>query len=807
MHQIRNVSNERSRPIRPRAPWWALATADALLASGCAAPPTPLPPISFTVDPSVVPSVAELPGFEDGVPRPLAAVANDDGSVADFVADEIWLTTDDAGELSAFLARWNGEVLATFVPGDYDLTGLSTGYLVRVDTAGADLDRLSDDLRALDATATGAHRVSSADGLDLLAVASREAAAGTDVGINWVGGGAQLRSRTTAEAPTGVGSAGGAYDQNAFTWASHSLLGAQEIGVGEAWRALDIAGRLGNRVKVAILDMGFQPDADTPTGWLAISNAPPLAPTGTSNALSCGSGNPCPWHGANVASAAMAVPNNGFGAAGPAGPVADAILVFTLYDFFTSITALGEARLLGARIANMSYSAPVPWYLAWSVLPFEAATFGFRLSGMLLFAAAGNDDRDVDAVGCTFGVCFERTWITPCENAGVICVGALAGGSSARASYSNYGAKQVDIFGPGTLWVGPDPDAPANQARAISGTSFASPFVAGVAALVWAADPSMSATTVENVLMSTAHPNGDPRVGRHVNAFGAVRQVLGNVPPEVTINGGGDVPFNLMAQLHADVVDVEDSFPCCTVVWSSNVDGQLGTGTGIVHLFTTMGSRVVTARATDSGGAVTEASVVVNVINVAPNVTLHAPTEAAVVFRTAVVQLRGSATDRNEPDETLACANLTWTSSVGSDPFPIVGCEVSATFTSNGARVLTLTGTDSLGASDAESVSITVVDPPPNLPPNVQVTSPQTGSSPPVHLPITLSGTANDPEGATPLTYQWTTKLGSNAPIVVGNAPSIEWTPNETYSFNQEGTYTVQVRLNVTDPGGNVGTD
>ncbi|MBA2666858.1 MAG: hypothetical protein H0U69_07475, partial [Trueperaceae bacterium] len=41
----------------------------------------------------------------------------------------------------------------------------------------------------------------------------------------------------------------------------------------------------------------------------------------------------------------------------------------------------------------------------------------------------------------------------------------------------------------------------------------------------------------------------------------------------------------------------------------------------------------------------------------------------------------------------------------------------------------------------------------------------------------------------------------------VGNAPSIEWTPNETYSFNQEGTYTVQVRLNVTDPGGNVGTD
>jgi serine protease len=72
-------------------------------------------------------------------------------------------------------------------------------------------------------------------------------------------------------------------------------------------------------------------------------------------------------------------------------------MVYTLYDFFTSITALGEARLRGARIANMSYGAPVPWYLGWSVLPFEAATAAFRGTGMLLFAAAGNEGRDVDA--------------------------------------------------------------------------------------------------------------------------------------------------------------------------------------------------------------------------------------------------------------------------------------------------------------------------------------------------------------------------------------------------------------------------
>lgn len=79
-------------------------------------------------------------------------------------------------------------------------------------------------------------------------------------------------------------------------------------------------------------------------------------------------------------SAAFAVHGNGFGCAGPAGPVADPLLIFTSYDYFTSVAALLEARALGPRIANMSYSAPVPYYLAFSVLPFEAATAAVRAS-------------------------------------------------------------------------------------------------------------------------------------------------------------------------------------------------------------------------------------------------------------------------------------------------------------------------------------------------------------------------------------------------------------------------------------------
>ncbi len=777
--------------------------------AACAQPTPPLPAINITVDGSLAPSRPSLPGFEDGEPRPLAAVTGEDGRAADFVANEVWLVTDDAAELQAFLTRWSGTVLKTFDAQAAGLTDVGTQYLVRVDV-GANPDpaaSLAADLRALDKHATGDHRVSSTQGLNLLGVTSHEAAAGLKVGVNWVGSGAgPFLDRTTAEAPTGQALGGVAYDPNAFNWPSHSATAPQEIGVAEAWRALDLAGKLGNRVKLAILDMGFEPDTDTPSGWLAIPNVPLYAPTGTENLLSCGGGD-CPWHGQMVSSAAMARADNAFGGAGPAGPVADAVLVFTLYDFFTSITALGEARIAGARIANMSYSAPVPWYLGWSVLPFEAATYAFRQTGMLLFAAAGNDGKNVDGEECTFGACWERTWVTPCENAGVICVGGMRANSTMRAGDSNYGADQVDIFAPFTLWLGPDPSAPDNTARALNGTSFSSPFTAGVAALIWAANPSLSADQVEHALLTTAHANSDSQVRRHVNALGAVKSVLGNVPPAITLSAGGDVPVNVPVFLEATVTDLEDAFPCCSLTWTSSRDGVLGTDWQIQHTFTTVGSRVITASATDSGGATSTASITLNVVNYAPVVTIAAPLAGAEVYRTAAVNLRGAATDRNEPNEELACTALTWTSSNASDPFPLTGCIAQAAFATNGARTLTLTGTDGIGASGSASVSITVVDPPPNLPPTVQVTSPANGTAPPIDEPLTLSGTAVDPEDQGPLTYQWTVKLGVQAPIVVGNTATVQWTPHATYPFDQEGTWSVEVRLTVTDAAGNVGSD
>src|SRR5690606_35497118 len=182
-----------------------LVTLTAILLLPACAQPTPLPPIVVTVDPVVQPTQPSLPGFEDGQPRPLAAVTGDDGVPADFVADEVWLATDDDAALHVFLARLNGSLLRTFDPTAAGLTGLAKQHLVRIDMAAVPADQadgLADDLRALDANATGDHKVSSQLGLDLLAIASEEAAAGAPIGINWVGaGGGQFTDRPSPEAP------------------------------------------------------------------------------------------------------------------------------------------------------------------------------------------------------------------------------------------------------------------------------------------------------------------------------------------------------------------------------------------------------------------------------------------------------------------------------------------------------------------------------------------------------------------------------------------------------------------------------
>jgi hypothetical protein len=773
------------------------------------------PPPTFEVDESIVPPIASLPGFDGATDRPIATIEDERGIRGEFVSNELWLSTNDEAELDALVARWNGETLAELDPIEYGLesSGLSKQYLVRIDTAAADLTNLAADLQRIDGNATGAHSVSSEQGLGLIAIAAHEASGGASVGMNWVGNGADYRSQRVEEAPAGDVLVDD-YDRNAFTWPTHSAGSTQNIGVAEAWRMLDIAGRLDNRVTLAVLDGGFVPDRDFSDDWDSLSNVPFTEAIGTENLMKCGESE-CPYHGTNVASAAMALPNNRFGTAGPGGPVSKPLFVFTYGDMFTSVTALGRAKLRGAKIANMSYGAPVPVVLGWSVVPFDSSTAAYHASGMLLFAAAGNSGDNVDHSRGAFGIEVETTWYTPCENTGVICVGGLRTNSLERDPLSNYGKKQVDIFAPFYLLVGPDPERTENWAQRKRGTSLSSPFVAGIAALIWAADPSLSANEVEKALIDTARPSPDKRVGRVVNALGAVLRVIGEAPPSIlfdSLEDGDRIQLNSEIFLSATVEDLEDGIPCCAVGWSSDVDGELASGEGFVgfyHAFETPGPQTLTVTATDSDGETTVHSVSVEVVNAPPTVQLSNPDPGAMTFVNYPYVLRATGFDANEPNQRLDCESLTWTSDIASDPFPQTGCTVPVEFSSVGLRTIFVTGTDPQGRSATAEATLAVMSAPPNLPPAVTIVSPNAYEAAGYGSTLTLSGTASDPEAGGALVYTWTVQWADGS-VVVGKSAEVQWRPRDTIPFTdyEDGSVVeVRVRLDVRDQEGSVGSD
>jgi len=69
------------------------------------------------------------------------------------------------------------------------------------------------------------------------------------------------------------------------------------------------------------------------------------------------------------------------------------------------------------------------------------------------------------------------------------------------ASFSNFGAKMVEVAAPG---VGIQSSIPGNEYLTVNGTSQASPFVAGVAGMILDQNPSLSNSDVKAILMATS---------------------------------------------------------------------------------------------------------------------------------------------------------------------------------------------------------------------------------------------------------------------------------------------------------------
>ncbi len=745
--------------------------------------------LSFEIDPALMPNEPDTGRLVDS-----------SGIPVDFSTKELILMTSDAAKLDAFIDKYDGELLKTYDPQEYGVAGLEKIHVVKIDASAVDEAQISKDLKSVDPNAQGAHKVSSQKALKVLAVAAKEIAAGNKVAVNWKGKSAQFLDRTTVEAPI---ASGGSFDAFTLPHLAEGDTSNQDIGVAEAWRVLELGGQLDERVDIAILDQGFSQDSDWPFGLTALSTVPGVPALGTP-----ASGD-SPWHGTNVVSAAMAVPDNAFGSAGPAGPVARPITIATSLDFVTSIASVLAAAGRGADIINMSYGARVPAAFSFTVGPFDLTTLAVRSQGTLIFAAAGNDNENIDARESVFGIdVWEKAWHTPAENSGVIAVGALSYNSQARASFSNFGNDQLDIYAPGVVEVGPDPSNPGNIVRIVSGTSSASPFAAGVAALIWAADPSLSASGVENILYETAVKNPHVSVHQYVNALDAVLAAIGDVPPYVKITNpasGSSFSRGVSVPLVADREDYEDGL--LNVVWSSDREvGDIGSSPA----FLSYGIHEITATVTDSAGQSASDSITIEITNEAPVVELVTPEPGAIIYTGNPTQFSATSQDFNEPSQMLDNADMVWTSNI--DGHLGFGHSLFAPLTTPGEHLISIEGTDSQGESARVIFNVHVLEPVGGLPeitfliPMVedpsQVVIFLTGSDANGwYADVRLVANATDPEdgqlhGAS---LQWTMRETENGPQEsIGEGDVLEF---RIYVDEQQGGF-VYITLTATDSDG-----
>ena len=149
----------------------------------------------------------------------------------------------------------------------------------------------------------------------------------------------------------------------------------------------------------------------------------------------------------------------------------------------------------GAKVINTSfgkaYSQNPEW--VWDAIKYAAK------KDVLIVNAAGNDASDLDIV-----VSYPNDEIIKGEEISdnFITIGALnyKYGKEMIATFSNYGAANVDLFSPGVkIWS----TTPLDTYEYLQGTSMASPNVAGVAAMVRSCYPKLSAKQVKQVLMDS----------------------------------------------------------------------------------------------------------------------------------------------------------------------------------------------------------------------------------------------------------------------------------------------------------------
>ena len=212
------------------------------------------------------------------------------------------------------------------------------------------------------------------------------------------------------------------------------------------------------------------------------------------DAVNDGNGtNDCQGHGTHVASTAV---GTSFGVATDALVVPVRVLDCggsgSNSQVIAGLNYIATYPLNGKRaVVNMSLGGSASTAL-------DNAIQTLISQGIVVVAAAGNDGRSLDLTerdACNY---------SPARVTAALTVGATDD-SDRRALFSNYGPC-VDIFAPGYDIEGASNNSPSDSVTK-SGTSMATPHVAGAVAIAFTTFPSASPTQVAAILTSDATPD------------------------------------------------------------------------------------------------------------------------------------------------------------------------------------------------------------------------------------------------------------------------------------------------------------
>lgn len=216
-------------------------------------------------------------------------------------------------------------------------------------------------------------------------------------------------------------------------------------------------------------------------------------------------------HGTFISGIIAAVHNNAKGISGVSSKNKIKIMPLRFdLDTATELEAIEYAKNNGAKVINASYGAGTPDLAEKNAIEAFPGVF---------VAAAGNDATDNET---------SHFYPSDYTSANIISVAATDQNDN-LSLFSNYGNISVDLGAPGQNLASTYHTSDTYYATG-DGTSFAAPYVSGVAGMLLSANPSLSISSLKNNILNTGDPiaslSGKTVTDRRLNMLNALNSVL-----------------------------------------------------------------------------------------------------------------------------------------------------------------------------------------------------------------------------------------------------------------------------------------